>query len=51
VLNGLRRRGTPVTRKTYLEAAYPGGAPRPWTAEHEAELPSFLQKPDAIEPE
>jgi hypothetical protein len=32
------RRQHPVTRKAYLELAYPGGPPEPWTAEHEAEL-------------
>ena len=39
------KRGTPVTRRNYLELNYPDGFPDPWTAELEDELPRQLQRP------
>lgn len=35
--------GDPVTRESYIAAAYGGDMPDPWTAEDEAELPEELQ--------
>lgn len=43
VIQTLIKLGTPVTRKSYLEIAYPEGLPNEWTADLEAELPEELQ--------
>lgn len=43
VIQGMLKRGVPITRENYIEAAYPEGKPSPWTAEHEDALPLRLQ--------
>jgi hypothetical protein len=40
----LRKHGIPVTRENWINLAWPDGAPVPWTAEHEAELPEALRR-------
>jgi hypothetical protein len=35
--------GIPWTRASYINVAYLGDTPDPWTAEHEAELPGDLR--------
>jgi hypothetical protein len=40
----MRRHHVPVTRENYIEANWGDDVPDPWTAEHEAELPDFLQE-------
>ena len=35
--------GGPLTREAYIEMAYGGTPPKPWTAEHEMELPAPFQ--------
>src|SRR4051812_45586362 len=44
VLHMMKRDGIPVTRQNYLDMAYPGGVPKPWTAELEAELPLAVRR-------
>jgi hypothetical protein len=34
-----------LDRETYLAVAYPDGVPKPWTAEHEEELPAIFREP------
>lgn len=36
--------GGPLTRETYIQMAYGGTPPNPWTYEHEAELPEPFQR-------
>ena len=43
VLELLTLSGTPVTRKNYLQIAYPKGMPKEWDAELESMLPPCLQ--------
>ena len=43
VVRLLKRTHVAVTRENYLHLAYFGQIPDPWTAEHEAELPPYLQ--------
>jgi hypothetical protein len=43
VVKLLKRTHVPVTRENYLQLAYFGEPPEPWTREHEAELPPHLQ--------
>jgi len=43
LVDWMRRHDIPVTRENYLALAYPEGLPRPWTMEHEMELPAELQ--------
>jgi hypothetical protein len=42
ILALMREAGIPITRENYIEANW-SPIPDPWTAEHEAELPEFLQ--------
>ena len=49
LVNWLKKKGIPVTRDNYLQLAYPDGAPRPWTAEHEEALPDDLQDMNAVD--
>lgn len=44
VVEWLKKNGLPVNRETYMEAAYPEGPPKPWTAEDEDGLPRSLQQ-------
>jgi hypothetical protein len=39
----MHRYKVPMTRENYLQIAYFGELPDPWTAEHEDELPAALQ--------
>jgi hypothetical protein len=39
----MRRDGVPITRENYLQMAYFGEVPQPWSAEDEAGLPKELQ--------
>ena len=43
VVEALKRYKVPVTRSNWIKFSYPDGPPKPWTAEHEAELPEELQ--------
>ncbi|NIJ43262.1 hypothetical protein FHS78_003574 [Parvibaculum indicum] len=43
VVEALERYKVPVTRSNWIKFSYPDGPPKPWTAEHEAELPEELQ--------
>ena len=45
LVESMKRLGAPLTRKNYLDLAYPDNLPSEWTAELEAELPPFLQQP------
>jgi hypothetical protein len=38
----------PVTRESYLQVAYLGQIPQPWTAELELELPEELRDPKVL---
>jgi hypothetical protein len=44
LLDWMRKHNVSITRKNYLNLAYPEGRPRPWTVEHERELPPELQR-------
>ena len=44
VLDLLRQFNMPVTRKNYLNLAYPDGLPADWGAEGEAGLPKEIRK-------
>lgn len=46
VLQTMLNSGGPLTREDYIQMAYPGNRPDPWTAEHEAELPEAFQQRD-----
>jgi hypothetical protein len=37
------KRGLPLTRENFIELAYGGDRPEPWTAEHEADIPYPFQ--------
>ena len=37
-------KGVPLTRKNYMDLAYPKGLPNPWTPWHEAKLPVIFRK-------
>jgi hypothetical protein len=39
VLHIMLQDGVPITRQHYIHLAYFGDPPKPWTREHEAELP------------
>jgi hypothetical protein len=43
VLHVMLKDGVPITRAHYIHLAYFGDPPKPWTREHEAELPPELQ--------
>jgi hypothetical protein len=43
VLKWMLDKGAPITREAYLDLAYCGDLPTPWTAEHEMEVPAPLQ--------
>jgi hypothetical protein len=43
VVQMMHRYKVPMTRENYLQIAYFGELPDPWTAEHEDELPAALQ--------
>jgi len=43
VLGWMIQLGIPVTRKNYLQIAYPEGMPKEWDAELESMLPPCLQ--------
>ena len=43
VLHLMRRDGIPLTRKNYLDLAYPTGLPQPWTEELEQDLPEAIR--------
>jgi hypothetical protein len=40
------KNGGPITRERYIDLAYAGEPPKPWTVEHELELPEPLQRED-----
>jgi hypothetical protein len=42
-LNWMLKKGIEPTRENYIFHAYAGKPPKPWTHEHEAELPEPLQ--------
>ena len=42
-LDYMIRNGIPLNRKLWISMAYLGHPPEPWTAEHEAELPTPFQ--------
>ena len=44
VLKDMLDTGIPLTREHYIELAYGGDPPYPWTAEHEEELPEPLRR-------
>ncbi len=44
VVRTLKRFGRPVTRENYIDVAYAGEPPEPWTGEHEATLPRHLRR-------
>lgn len=44
VLRGMLDSNVPLTREHYIEKAYAGDVPDPWTAEHELELPEPFQR-------
>jgi hypothetical protein len=37
------KHGIPLTRERYINLNYLGHPPKPWTAEHEGELPTAFQ--------
>jgi hypothetical protein len=43
VVQMMHRYNIPMTRENYLQIAYGGDLPDPWTAAHEDELPAALQ--------
>lgn len=43
VTEWLKSNGEPVTRENYIDLAYLGKPPKPWTAELEAGLPPELR--------
>jgi hypothetical protein len=45
VLKLMRKYHIPITRANYIELAYWGKPPVPWTPEHEDMLPFRLRKP------
>ena len=47
-LSLMRKAQIPVTRENYLQIAYFGRTPQPWTIEHELELPKELQDPKVL---
>jgi hypothetical protein len=52
VLAGMLKRGVPLSRNAYLQAAYGPDLPEPdaWNAEHELEVPDVFRDPDAVKP-
>ncbi len=50
-VESLKMAGKPVRRENWIRLAWGREAPVPWTAEHEAELPSELQDWDKIDRE
>ena len=40
----MNRSGIPLTRKNFLDLAYPDGLPKEWTQELEMELPDWARK-------
>jgi hypothetical protein len=48
ILQLMKQDGIPITRANYIACNWPR-KPRPWTAEHESELPEFLQDWDAFD--
>lgn len=47
-LSLMRKAQIPATRENYLQIAYFGRPPDPWTAELELELPEELQDPKVL---
>ena len=41
----MKKYNIPITRKNYLDLAYPDGIPEEWTAELEMGLPEHLREP------
>ena len=41
----MKKYNIPITRKNYLDLAYPDGMPEEWTAELEMGLPEHLREP------
>ena len=44
VVRFLKSKGIDVTRENYIDINWLGETPDPWTEEHEAELPEYLQE-------
>jgi len=44
VLKDMLDTGIPLTREHYIELAYAGDPPDPWTDEHEEELPEPFRR-------
>jgi hypothetical protein len=49
VIDYLKKSNLPVTRENYIEANW-SPVPKPWTAEHESELPENLQDFSHVKP-
>jgi hypothetical protein len=43
------KRGLPLTREKWISMAYLGRPPKPWTAEHEGEVPAPLRDFDKVD--
>jgi hypothetical protein len=42
-LHWMMNNNVPLTREDYIDMAYGGTPPQPWTQEHESQLPGPLQ--------
>lgn len=49
-LNLMIQGRVPLTRQNYLHLSYAGQLPKPWTMEHEQELPEQFQDWDQFKP-
>jgi hypothetical protein len=47
IIETLRQAGVPLTRDNYINCDWNDHMPDDWTAEHESDLPEFLQGADA----
>jgi hypothetical protein len=45
ILRRMIREGLPLTREKWINMAWLGHPPTPWTSEHEAEVPEPFQRP------
>jgi hypothetical protein len=51
LLEGIIRRGEPLSREAWIRYAWGAAPPKPWCIEHEMEVPEFWQDADLVEAE
>ena len=51
LLNSMINRGCPLNRETWIDLMWGADIPKPWTVEHEKDVPEFWQDMTKVEAE